>query len=103
MLNSPIGLGLAARGDPADVASWSQQAADLGLDSVWIHDSYFERDPISFATASALAVADGRSTGLRVALGAVNPYTRHPLVLAMTGSSIARYSSPRSASLPRLR
>jgi 1,4-dihydroxy-2-naphthoate octaprenyltransferase len=88
MLNRPIGLGLAARDDPADVAAWSRQAAELGLDSVWIHDSYFERDAISFATAAALGVSDGRSTGLRIALGAVNPYTRHPLVLAMTGSAL---------------
>src|SRR6476469_6199611 len=88
MLNRPIGLGLAARDDPADVAAWSRQAADLGLDSVWIHDSYFERAAISFATAAALGVSDGRSTGLRIALGAVNPYTRHPLVLAMTGSAL---------------
>lgn len=88
MLNRPIGLGLAARDDPSDVAAWSRQAADLGLDSVWIHDSYFERDAVSFATAAALGVADGHSTGLRIALGAVNPYTRHPLVLAMTGSAL---------------
>lgn len=88
MLNLPVGLGLAARGDPDDVASWSQQAADRGLDSVWIHDSYFERDAVSFATVAARAVADGRKSGLRVALGAVNPYTRHPVVLAMTGSAL---------------
>ncbi|MCC6382736.1 MAG: LLM class flavin-dependent oxidoreductase, partial [Dehalococcoidia bacterium] len=88
MLTLPVGLGLAARGDPDDVADWSRQAADRGLDSVWVHDSYFERDAISFATVAARAVADGRASGLRVALGAVNPYTRHPVVLAMTGSAL---------------
>ena len=88
MVNRPIGLGLAARGDPSDLVAWSQQAADLGLDSVWVHDSYFERDAISFATAIAMGLKDGRSSGLRVALGAVNPYTRHPVVLAMTGSAL---------------
>ncbi len=88
MLNRPIGLGLAARDDPADVALWTQHAADFGLDSVWIHDSYFERDAITFATVAATGLADGRSTGCRIALGAVNPYTRHPVVLAMTGSAL---------------
>ena len=93
-LARPIGLGLAARGDPEDVISWARQARDAGLDSVWIHDSYYERDAISFGStlASALA-ADGLAAvegeaGFRVALGAVNPFTRHPVVLAMTGSAL---------------
>jgi 1,4-dihydroxy-2-naphthoate octaprenyltransferase len=93
-LARPIGLGLAARGDPGDVVAWSRQARDAGLDSVWIHDSYFERDAISFGSTIASALAsDGLGavegeTGFRVALGAVNPFTRHPVVLAMTGSAL---------------
>ena len=90
-LARPIGLGLAARGDVDDVVGWARQARDQGLESVWIHDSYFERDGVSFATAIAQAVAmDGVSDegGFRVALGAVNPFTRHPVVLAMTGAAI---------------
>ena len=62
-----------------------------GLDSLWIHDSYFERDAVTFATAVAPALAadgDGDDAGFRVALGAVNPFTRHPVVLAMTGSAL---------------
>lgn len=84
-----IGLGLAARGEPEDVVDWSRRARDAGLDSVWIHDSYFERDAITFATSVADALArDGDEGAFRVALGAVNPYTRHPVVLAMTGSAL---------------
>ena len=90
-LDRPIGLGLAARGDVEDVVLWARQARDQGLDSVWVHDSYFERDGVSFATAIAQAIAlDDRSdeAGFRVALGAANPFTRHPVVLAMTGSAL---------------
>jgi 1,4-dihydroxy-2-naphthoate octaprenyltransferase len=90
-LTRPIGLGLAARGDVDDVVGWARQARDEGLDSVWVHDSYFERDGVSFATAIAQAMAlDGETdeAGFRVALGAVNPFTRHPVVLAMTGAAI---------------
>src|SRR6266566_5217821 len=94
-LARPIGLGLAARGDPEEVMDWSRRARDAGLDSVWIHDSYFERDAVSFGTAIATGLgADGREpavegeAGFRVALGAVNPFTRHPVVLAMTGSAL---------------
>src|SRR5436190_3881766 len=90
-LGRPIGLGLAARGDIEEVVGWARHARDQGLDSVWVHDSYFERDGVSFATALAQAVADDRDdgqAGFRVALGAANPFTRHPVVLAMTGSAL---------------
>jgi len=86
-----IGLGLAARGDVEEVVTWARQGRDQGLDSVWIHDSYFERDGVSFATAVAQGIAlddDGDEAGFRVALGAANPNTRHPVVLAMTGSAL---------------
>lgn len=91
LLARPIGLGLAARGDVDDVVGWARQARDQGLDSVWVHDSYFERDGVSFATAIAQAISsdgDDDGVGFRVALGAVNPFTRHPVVLAMTGSAL---------------
>ncbi len=91
-LARPIGLGLAARGDIDDVIGWTRQARDGGLDSIWIHDSYYERDAISFGSAVASALAadgeDDGEAGFRVALGAVNPFTRHPVVLAMTGSAL---------------
>src|SRR3954465_12319303 len=90
-LARPIGLGLAARGDVGEVTSWARRARDQGLDSVWIHDSYFERDGVSFTTAIAQAIAqddDGAGAGFRAALGAANPVTRHPVVLAMTGSAL---------------
>ncbi len=78
-----VGLGLACRGDAADVVSWAAQAERRGLDSVWLHDSYFERDAVSYAAAIAVQVPR-----MQIALGAVNPLTRHPAVLAMTGSSL---------------
>jgi 1,4-dihydroxy-2-naphthoate polyprenyltransferase len=90
-LDRQIGLGLAARGDVDEVVGWARQARDQGLDSVWVHDSYFERDGVSFATAIAQGIAldgDQDAAGFRVALGAANPFTRHPVVLAMTGSAL---------------
>ncbi|TME74955.1 MAG: LLM class flavin-dependent oxidoreductase [Chloroflexi bacterium] len=82
-LARPVGLGLAARGDVKDVADWARRAEDLGLDSVWVHDSYFERDPITYLTAIGQVT---RHIGLGA--GALNPYTRHPVVLAMTMSAL---------------
>jgi 1,4-dihydroxy-2-naphthoate polyprenyltransferase len=82
-LSRPVGLGLAARGGVADVVGWAEQARRAGLDSVWVHDSYFERDAVTYASAVAAQVP-----GIRVALGALNPLTRHPVVVAMTVSAL---------------
>ncbi len=80
---------MAARGEVDEVVAWSAAARAAGLDSVWIHDSYFERDAVSYVAAIASALgADEREDGFRIALGAVNPNTRHPVVLAMTGSAL---------------
>jgi 1,4-dihydroxy-2-naphthoate polyprenyltransferase len=78
-----VGLGLAARGNVSDVVHWADEARRLGFDSVWIHDSYFERDAVTYTSAIASQVED-----IRVALGAVNPFTRHPVLLAMTVSAL---------------
>ncbi len=84
-----IGLGLAARGEVDDVVGWAEAARRAGLDSVWIHDSYFERDAISYTSAIAARLGEpGAGDDFRIALGAVNPFTRHPVVLAMTGSAL---------------
>ena len=83
-----VGLGMAARGDISDTIDWARRARDGGLDSIWIHDSYFERDAVTYASAIAGALATDPDSSFRLALGAVNPYTRHPVVLAMTGSAL---------------
>jgi 1,4-dihydroxy-2-naphthoate octaprenyltransferase len=82
-LSRPIGLGLAARGSVSEAVAWAEQARRAGLDSVWVHDSYFERDAVTYASAIASGVG-----GIRVGLGALNPLTRHPVLVAMTVSAI---------------
>jgi 1,4-dihydroxy-2-naphthoate octaprenyltransferase len=78
-----VGLGLAARGDVDDTVEWVRRARDAGVQEVWFHDSYFERDAVTYATAVASHV-----DGIRVGLGALNPYTRHPVLIAMTVSAL---------------
>ena len=78
-----VGLGLAARGDVGDTVEWARAARERGLASVWFHDSYFERDAVTYATAVASQVAD-----IKVGLGALNPFTRHPVLIAMTISAL---------------
>jgi 1,4-dihydroxy-2-naphthoate octaprenyltransferase len=78
-----VGFGMAARGSVDDCVKWSERARAAGLESVWIHDSYFERDAITYASAIAAQVDE-----IGVGLGAVNPFTRHPVLLAMTVSAL---------------
>jgi len=82
-LSREVGLGLAARASVSDAVEWAVRARGLGLSSVWIHDSYFERDAVTYTSAIASQV-----DGIKVALGAVNPFTRHAVLLAMTVSAL---------------
>ena len=82
-LGRRVGIGLAARGDVREAAAWARRAEDLGLDSIWVHDSYFERDPITYLSAIGM---ETRRIGLGA--GALNPYTRNPVVVAMTMSAL---------------
>jgi 1,4-dihydroxy-2-naphthoate octaprenyltransferase len=78
-----VGLGLAASGDVRTAVAAAERAREVGLESVWFHESYFERDAITYATAVAAAVPD-----IAIGIGAVNVNTRHEVVLAMTVSAL---------------
>jgi 1,4-dihydroxy-2-naphthoate octaprenyltransferase len=55
-----------------------------------VHDSYFERDPISFLAPMAHA-----TKRIRLGAGALNPYTRHPFVVASTMASLDNLAEAR--------
>src|SRR5881628_3131407 len=78
-----VGLGLASRGKISDCVGWAERAHAAGLESVWFHDSYFERDAVTYASAVASQVEE-----IGIGLGALNPFTRHPVLIAMTVSSL---------------
>ena len=79
----PVGLGLASRGSVSDMIEWVDKARRKGLHSIWLHDSLFERDAVTYASAIASHVPD-----IRIALGALSSYTRHPLLTSMTISAL---------------
>jgi 1,4-dihydroxy-2-naphthoate polyprenyltransferase len=87
-LSRRVGLGIAARGDVSDAIEWARRARDGGLEAIWIHDSYFERDAVTYGTAIATALREDGNDQFRVSLGSLNPFTRHLMVLAMTGSAL---------------
>lgn len=78
-----VGLGLNAQGEVRDAVRQAELAERFGVDSIWFHESYFARDAVTYATAVAASVPR-----LQIGLGALNPNTRHPVLLAMTISAL---------------
>jgi len=79
-----LGVALMGRGLPAATAAWARAAERGGLGSVWIIEDYFH--PGAYALAGAAAGATER---VAVGLGVVNPYTRHPALVAMETAALA--------------
>src|SRR5262245_6529811 len=78
-----LGL-LLGHGAPARSVEWSSLAERAGLGSLWISEDHFH--PGAYALAAAAAAVTERIT---IGLGVVNPYTRHPALVAMETSALA--------------
>jgi 5,10-methylenetetrahydromethanopterin reductase len=66
------------------VTTWARAAERADLGSAWIIEDYFH--PGAYALAAAAAATTERLT---IGLGVVNPYTRHPALLAMETAALA--------------
>lgn len=69
----------------------AKRAEELGFGTYWIPEDYFFRG--AFALAGAVAAATKR---LRIGLGVVNPYTRHPALTAMEIAALDEISEKRA-------
>lgn len=78
-----LGVALMGRGLPAATTAWARAAERGGLGSLWIIEDYFH--PGAYALAGAAAAATGR---IAIGLGVVNPYTRHPALVAMETAAL---------------
>ncbi|TCK21913.1 LLM class flavin-dependent oxidoreductase [Pseudonocardia endophytica] len=69
----------------------ARKAEQAGLDSVWMADGYYARDPLVSLAAVGAATE-------RVLLGTsvLNPYTRHPAALAMAFATLDELSGGRA-------
>jgi 5,10-methylenetetrahydromethanopterin reductase len=86
------GVALLGHGIPGSTVDWAQAAERAGLASLWIIEDYFH--PGAFALAGAAAAATER---IGIGLGVVNPYTRHPALLAMETAALAGLAPGRVA------
>jgi alkanesulfonate monooxygenase SsuD/methylene tetrahydromethanopterin reductase-like flavin-dependent oxidoreductase (luciferase family) len=84
------GVALMGPGVPGATAEWARAAERAGLGSLWIVEDYFH--PGAYAMAGAAAGATERLT---IGLGVVNPYTRHPALVAMETAALAALAPDR--------
>ena len=83
MPTSP-GIALIDPRGPRLVTQWARAAERAGLGSIWFIEDYFH--PGAYSMAGAAAAVTERVT---IGLGVVNPFTRHPAVLAMETAALA--------------
>src|SRR5229473_3812755 len=79
-----LGVALRGHGLPGCTTEWARAAERAGLGSLWIIEDYF--DPGAYALAGAAAAVTER---IVIGLGVVNPYTRHPALIAMETAALA--------------
>jgi 5,10-methylenetetrahydromethanopterin reductase len=79
-----LGVALMGRGLPGHAADWARAAERAGLGSLWVIEDYFQ--PGAYALAATAAAVTERVV---VGLGVVNPYTRHPALVAMETAALA--------------
>jgi len=85
MSRAPVGLVLGSHLAPEQIASTARLAEDLGYAEVWLAEDYFFTGGISGAGAALAATRE-----IPVGLGIVSALVRHPALLAMEISTLAR-------------
>jgi 5,10-methylenetetrahydromethanopterin reductase len=70
--------------------SIASKAEAAGFESVWMHESLFQRDVVTYISTM---ISSTRS--LKVGSGAINTFTRHPVTAATTFASLSELSGGR--------
>ncbi|MSP51828.1 MAG: LLM class flavin-dependent oxidoreductase [Alphaproteobacteria bacterium] len=83
-------IGLYSISSTKDNCAVARQAEARGFGRVWLAEDHHSRD--IFVQASAVA---GATKSIEIALGIVNPYTRHPAQIAMGVADLEEWGGPR--------
>jgi 5,10-methylenetetrahydromethanopterin reductase len=87
-----VALGLGGNLPVRRAVEFARYAEARGLHSCWLHEAYWNRDALTYLAAMA---AGTRQLGLGT--GCINPYTRHPVLIAASLASIDELSGGRVA------
>jgi len=74
----------------AGVSALAGKAEMAGYDSVWMHESLFQRDVVTYISAMVSATKK-----IRIGSGVINTFTRHPVTAAATFASLSELSGGR--------
>ena len=85
-----LGLALANEGPVAETVALAVEAERLGLSEVWLPESGHGRGV--FTVAATLAAATRR---IKIGIGIVNPFWRHPSLIAMEAAALDEASGGR--------
>lgn len=85
-----LGLGFNPVLGVGDAARIATEADRLGYDSVWMHESLFQRDVVTYISAMI-----GSTKSIRLGSGVINTFTRHPVAAATTFATLAELSGGR--------
>ncbi|MDG6998360.1 MAG: LLM class flavin-dependent oxidoreductase [Nitrososphaerota archaeon] len=86
-----LGVGFNADLPVSEIVSHGVVAEEQGYDSFWMHEHSFGRDAVSYLEAAAES-----TSRLRIGVACLNPYTRHPVALAMTMRTVQETSGGRA-------
>lgn len=86
-----LGLMLAGSRPAGQAVALAERAEQAGVSEVWVSEDYFERG--AFSIAGAVATATSK---VRVGVGVVNPWTRHPMLTAMETAALDELAEGRA-------
>lgn len=86
-----FGIGFLAGNDLYETIQMAKQAEEAGFSNCWIAEDYFYGG--AFATATACAM---NTSNIDIGIGVINPYTRHPALIAMESAALDAVSKGRT-------
>lgn len=85
-----LGFAISGKRSARDAVAVARRVEAAGLEEVWITEDYFERG--AFAVAGAVLTATSR---IRLGIGVINPWTRHPVLTAMETAALGELAPGR--------
>lgn len=86
-----LGFGFSGVHSAEETIGLAKKAEEIGMESVWIAEDYFQGGAFSIASACAVNTRD-----IQIGIGVINPYTRHPALIAMEAVSLDEISGGRT-------
>ena len=74
----------------SEMARVASKAEDAGFDSLWMHESLFQRDVVTYIAAMVSATRT-----IKLGSGIINTFTRHPVAAASTFATLSELSGGR--------